>query len=155
MQVKIVKIYEDSRLPVKATEGATAYDIFCHRLEKLEDGTVICYTGIKMTPPKGYAIKIEPRSSLTKYPFVIGNSPGRGDEDFTGEYQIRFKPITLLKLGSLYSLAKDIMNNFPYKKGDRIAQISLEKVNPITFILVDDLVETKRGEGGFGSTGLS
>lgn len=145
LKTKIKKLYEDSIVPEKMSEEAGALDIYCHRVD-IKDGVFVCYTGIAMTPPKGYRIALVPRSSLSKYSYVLGNHYGVGDRDFTGEYQFRFRPINTNK-GEILQ--------FPYNKGDRIGQMFLEKVIDFEFEEVDSLEETKRGDGGYGSTGGS
>lgn len=85
------------------------------------------------------AISIRPRSSIHKTGMVIANAPGTGDEIYTGEYCV-----------IMYHVLKDLPR---YKVGDKIAQIHLDFTFPMNFIEVEQLDETDRGEGGFGSTG--
>jgi dUTPase len=86
---------------------------------------------------------------------VLQNSPCLGDEDYTGEYVLKFRCIPTL--GGLSSFTGNISlypgEEFPYKPGDRIAQMYLEEVIPIEFEEVEELSNTERGDGGFGSTG--
>ena len=122
-----------------------------------------------MTPPEGYRICLIPRSSLSNYNWVLGNHFGIGDEDYTGEYQFRFRPIprsiysdsSLEKeydYGNTYQYVKTEstleFDEFPFKPGDRIGQIFLEEVIPIEFEEVEELSITERSTGGYGSTGL-
>lgn len=141
LKIKIKKLYKDSKLPIKGSEKAACWDVYCHSMEVKENGKVYCKIGLAMQPPEGYKIVIVPRSNLTKHYWIINNSPIQGDEDYTGEYQIRFTPL----------LEK---TNFPYKVGERIAQMYIEKVNNFEFEEVNELDQTERGSGGFGSSGL-
>lgn len=148
MIVKIKKLYEDSQLPKQMTEEAGALDVFCHSITKESEDLYTCHTGIAMTPPKGYRIALVPRSSLTKYNWVLGNHYGVGDRDFTGEYAFKFRAIPVGFTNGL------TCSEFPYKVGDRIGQMFLEKVIDFQFEEVAELVVTERGAGGYGSTGL-
>lgn len=138
MKLKIKKLFKNAKLPEKMTEEAAAYDVYCHRVEEKDNGLYICYLGLAMTPPEGFFIRLQPRSSATKYPMFMGNSPAVGDGDFVGEYQVRFRML------SGY--------DFPYKAGDRIAQMNLEEIIPIDIEVVYELKNSFRGQGGFGST---
>ena len=154
LRVKIKKLYEDSIIPKKITQDAGAYDVYCHRIEKVEDDLVICYTGICLQPPSGYRICLVPRSSLTNHKWILGNHFGIGDADYTGEYQFRFRaiPAFIKSLNGIMSYLN--YQNFPFKAGDRIGQLFLEKIDEIEFIEVEELSETERNTGGFGSSGL-
>ena len=77
------------------------------------------------------------------------NSPGLGDPDYRGEYQIRFRA---LPKQEVYS-NRLVYPTIPYKIGERVGQIYIEKIIPIEFIEVENLSETNRGSGGFGHTG--
>lgn len=157
MEVKVKKFYKDSKLPIKATKEAGAYDVFCNKVDYNKKLKVfICYIGIGMTPPKGYRVALVPRSSLSKYPLTLANSYGVGDYDYTGEYQYRFRDIGfsfLEKLCLKYFKKYFLDNYFPYKKGDRIGQIFIEKSYNLSFVEKETLDITERGNEGFGSTG--
>lgn len=162
MKIKVKKLAYNAQLPKRSTEKAGAWDVFCTEVERIQEDEYICHTGLSMTPPQGHRICLVPRSSLTKHRWVLGNHFGIGDEDYTGEYQLRFRGIpkyvdlvgysdsSHFQEGSNYKLDYDC---FPYKVGDRIGQIFLEEVIPIEFEEVSELKDSVRGEGGFGSTG--
>jgi dUTP pyrophosphatase len=156
MLVKIKKIHPDAVMPKQATEYAGGWDVVATEIEEVYPGYVICKLGFAMQPPVGYKVTLVPRSSITKTPWLIQNSPGLGDCDFTEEYQLRFRclPVSrqLFDMFSLFNLFSKVISPFPYKKGDRIGQIYLEEVIPIEFEAVDELVEYGRGLG-YGSTG--
>jgi dUTP pyrophosphatase len=147
MIVKIKKFRENAKVPQKMSELAAGFDLYASEIDR-EYGFAICKLGIGMTPPAGYKIVFVPRSSLTKTQWVLQNSPTQGDEDYTGEYQLRFRCIP----GYIFETEKWVHEPFPYKKGDRIGQMFIEKVIDFTFEEVAELKETTRGEGGFGST---
>jgi dUTP pyrophosphatase len=150
MKVKIKKFRDNAQVPQKMTEGAACFDVFASEIEWFsKEGFTICKLGVGMTPPKGYKIVFVPRSSITKYNWVLQNSPFQGDEDFIGEYQLRFRCLPR------YNADRDRFQyeDFPYKVGDRIGQMFIEQVIDFEFEEVDELTVTERGEGGFGSSG--
>jgi len=98
-------------------------------------------TGIKISIPQGYAGFIQPRSGLAaKNGISIVNTPGLIDSGYRGEI-----------CAILINL--DPKNVFKVKKGDKICQLVIQKVEEVKLEIVEDLGETSRGEGGFGSTG--
>lgn len=100
--------------------------------------------GIKIGVPDGYQIEVRPRSGLASKGITIVNSPGTCDAGFLGEYMII--------LHYLYNTRLE--KSITFNPGDRIAQAVLMPVQRATFLTVDSLEATERGEGGFGSTGL-
>ncbi|GAI23072.1 unnamed protein product [marine sediment metagenome] len=98
-------------------------------------------TGIKISIPQGYAGFIQPRSGLAaKNGISIVNTPGLIDSGYRGEV-----------CAILINL--DPKNVFVIKKGDKICQLVIQKVEKIKLEITEDLDETSRGEGGFRSTG--
>ena len=98
-------------------------------------------TGIKISIPKGYAGFIQPRSGLAiKNGISVVNTPGLIDSGYRGEV-----------CAILINL--DPKNTFKIKKGDKICQLVIHKVEEVKLEIVEDLGKTSRGEGGFGSTG--
>lgn len=164
-----IKLVEGGVLPVQSTEKAACHDVFARKIEKVADDFYIVYIGFAVTPPKGHKIVLVPRSSLTKTTWLVQNSPGQGDEDYVNEYQYRFRAIPtgveMVKkdgewvkdgygneISTPYSVPKLTYDDFPFKEGERIGQIYLEKVLPIKWKQVEQLKTTNR-IGGFGSTG--
>ncbi|MCL5073393.1 MAG: dUTP diphosphatase [Actinobacteria bacterium] len=99
-------------------------------------------TGIKVAIPKGYAGFVQPRSGLAiKHGISLVNSPGLIDSGYRGEICI-----------IMINFDKD--NEFNIRKGDKICQLVIQKVDEAILIEVDDIGKSDRGEGGFGSTGL-
>jgi len=102
---------------------------------------ILVPTGVALALPHGYVALIHPRSGLaTKHGLTIVNAPGTVDAGYRGEIAV-----TLLNTDSSETL------NF--KRGDRIAQLVIQRVETAAFDLVDELPESVRGAGGFGSTG--
>lgn len=97
-------------------------------------------TGIAIALPEGYEAQIRPRSGLAlKNGITVLNTPGTIDADYRGEIGV-----ILINLGS---------EDFTITRGMRIAQMIISQFSHVGFTLVEDLSETKRGVGGFGSTG--
>ena len=140
-QVKFKKLHADAKLPIKGSEHAACYDVYATSLVKTGPGKMTVGLGFATEIPEGWKGLVVPRSNLTKYSWIIANSPGQIDCDYRGEWKVVFT-----------SLADQI---FPYGVGERVAQIFFEEVNDVQFVEVDSLDESIRSEGGFGSTGVS
>lgn len=150
-KVQFKKFHQNAKLPQKMTEGAACMDVFATEIEKVEDDYYICKLGIGVTPPKGHKVVLVPRSSLTKTRWMIINTPCQGDEDFYHEYQLRFRAFPRgIMHGDVQHLYYD---EFPFKVGERIGQIFIEKVLDFEWVEVDELKETSR-LGGYGSTNV-
>jgi dUTP pyrophosphatase len=147
LKIKLQKVTEDARMPIKGSEQAAAYDVYAHSITEA-NGKVTVGLGFKTEIPKGYKGIIVPRSNLTKFNWVLNNSFGVIDSDYRGEWMVIF---TALEFNTS---SGGMREDFPYNVGDRVAQIYFEEVLPISFEVVPELESSERGEGGFGSTGL-
>jgi dUTP pyrophosphatase len=153
MKLKIKKLVKEAQVPKKTSELAGGMDVVATEIVQKEDDLVICKLGFSIQPPANCKLTLVPRSSLTKTKWIIQNSPCLLDPDYTGEYQIRFRalPDGIVKLGM--NKVELTYPDFPYEVGDRVAQLYLEEIIPAEFEIVNELDETPRGDGGFGSTG--
>ena len=98
-------------------------------------------TGIAIAIPKGYAGFVLPRSgNAARHGIALVNAPGLIDAGYRGE-------VCILLLNT------DKHEPFQIKRGDRIAQLVIQKIEEVTVVQADDLDDTTRGDGGFGSTG--
>lgn len=149
MEIKIKKLVPGASIPERATEFAGGWDAKATDLEFVYPDLVIYKLGFALELPPGYKVTIVPRSSITKTGWIMQNSPGLGDPDYRGEYQIRFRALPKQEVYSNRLFYPTI----PYKIGERVGQIYIEKIIPIEFIEVENLSETNRGSGGFGHTG--
>ena len=140
MQVKIKKLNPNAVIPTYAKSGDAGMDLVATKIISNTTFDVTYGTDLAMEIPKGFVGLVFPRSSIRKYELILSNSVGVIDSGYRGELQATFK-----KENGLDSLA--------YKVGDRIAQIMIIPHPPIEFEEVDELSDTERGEGGFGSTG--
>lgn len=146
MNVKVKRLSEKAFLPTRGSDKAAAYDVYACILN--EEGavkiqphaTVKIGTGLSMAPPEGYFVGVYARSGLSsKEGLRPANCVGVCDEDYRGEY--------------IVALHNDFDEERVVKHGDRIAQIILQQRFDMDFEEVDELDETERGAGGFGSTG--
>lgn len=129
-------------LPSYAHQGDAGADLCAREDVTLEPGErALVPTGVAIALPLGYVGLIHPRSGLaTKHGLTVVNAPGTVDAGYRGELKV-----TLLNT--------DARTPIVLKRGDRIAQLVIQKVERATFIQVEELDETVRGTGGFGSTG--
>jgi len=144
--IKVKRInseYNDIELPHYTTYGSAGMDIRA----AVKDEFILKAGGIDLIPtnliveiPEGFEIQVRPRSGLAfKHGIGILNSPGTIDSDYRGEVKI-----IMMNFGK---------EDFTIKRGERIAQLVLSKVYKAFFEEKEELLKTKRGEGGFGHTG--
>jgi len=141
MILKVKRLNNEAKIPAYQSEEAAGFD-----LHSIEDVVInpgerkLIGTGLAFEIEKGYEVQIRPRSGLAfKHGITVLNSPGTIDSDYRGEIKV-----LLINLGN---------EKFEIKKGDRIAQAVIAPVIQAEIIEVDSLSDTKRGAGGFGSTG--
>jgi len=142
----IVKVYkrDDVELPFYATPNSSGFDLIAQEDIILRpNNRKLIPTGLYVEIPEGYEIQIRPRSGLSlKTPLIVANSPGTIDADYRGEIKI-----IMWNTSSSQSYA--------VKRGDRIAQGVLVKVERAKFVVVDKLSPTERQNKGFGHSGLN
>ena len=143
IQLKRLPHGEGLPLPAYATDGAAGMDVV-----SAEDVTIpagerhAVATGLSVAIPRGYEIQVRPRSGLAfKHGITVPNTPGTIDSDYRGELKV-----LLINHGPA---------DFPIKRGERIAQLVPAAVTLASFEEVDELDDTNRGAGGFGSTGTA
>jgi dUTP pyrophosphatase len=134
----------DIPLPRYMTPQAAGMDI-CAAIDDtltLDRGAItLVPTGFAMALPPGYEAQVRPRSGLAiKYGITVINSPGTIDSDYRGEVKVG-----LINLGP---------EPYTLRRGERIAQMVIQRVAQARTRVVDELDETQRSHGGFGSTGV-
>ena len=139
--VKVKKLHPDAVMPTKGTPGSAGWDLYA-----TEDVTLYAMqvkavpVGLAMEIPEGHEIQVRPRSGLAaKHGVMVVNSPGTVDSDYRGEFKVLMTVIS----SSVYVI----------KKGDRIAQMVVNKLPDVVLGIAEELSDTERGPGGFGSTG--
>ncbi len=143
LTLKIKALRDDAQLPVYATSSAAGLDLFACTDEpvvlKTGERTAIP-TGVAVALPEQHEAQIRPRSGLAaKHGVTVVNAPGTIDEDYRGEIKV-----LLINLGQ---------DDYTIQAGDRIAQMVVSPISRVQPELTEELSETARGEGGFGSTG--
>jgi dUTP pyrophosphatase len=141
IRVKRLPHGEGLDLPVYATEGAAGMDVLSAEDLVLAPGARHAVaTGLALAIPPGFEIQVRPRSGLAlKHGISVPNTPGTIDSDYRGELKV-----IMINLSA---------QPFAIRRGDRIAQLVLAPVIRAVWEEVAELDTTKRGEGGFGSTG--
>jgi dUTP pyrophosphatase len=143
--LKIKRTHPDAIIPRYATDGAICFDLHAIDTQNVQPHpadleAAIFRTGLAFEIPPGYGLKVHSRSGHGfKYAVRLSNSTGLIDSDYRGEVMV--------------ALRADGKTALVVDNGDRIAQAELVQVHRATFEVVEELSETARGEGGFGSTG--
>jgi dUTP pyrophosphatase len=153
MEVKIKKINANAVIPSYAKAGDAGMDLVATSIISDTPEQITYGMGIALEIPEGFVGLIFPRSSVRKTGLDLSNSVGVIDSGYRGELQATFNKV--FGGDRFYDETKntqDTSNDF-YKIGDRIAQIMIIPYPPIEFMEVDELSNSERGEGGFGSTG--
>ena len=146
VNVKFKRIHELTPKPEGMSDGAAAADLTATGATvNYAQGYIEYNTGLCVDIPKGYAGFIFPRSSISKTPHSLANSVGVIDSDYRGEIKVRMR-------FNEYSVV-DSSSGEIYSIGDRIAQMVIMEVPSVEYEEVDELTDTSRGKGGFGSTG--
>ena len=143
-EILIRKLSKTVSMPKYETAGSSGMDLAAHINEKIEikpGETQIIPTGLSVSIPQEFEIQIRPRSGLAaKHQLSVLNTPGTIDADYRGEIKV-----ILINLGK---------KSFIVEKGLRIAQMVLCPLVKAKIKEVETLDGTKRGSGGFGSTGV-
>lgn len=163
MEVKIKKLSELTIMPKKVTDGSVAYDLYAPMNAPIKPGRQVIDLLFAIELPKGYEAKIEPRSGYSSKGFA-------GNESYDEEPTQRFDCDVLIgKIDSDYRGSVGVIVNsrhhitdidghprrcsFYIKRGQRIAQMTIYKVEDTELVEADELSETDRGTGGYGSSG--
>lgn len=148
MKINVKKLHPDAVLPKYATPGAAGFDLVAIEDVVIAPGeTKLVKTGLAIDVGFGYQLEVRPRSGLSlKTPLRVANSPGTVDEDYRGEVAVIVWNSETGRPGASEGL-------YFIKKGDRIAQGVVMPAIQADIAEVDELPETVRGTGGFGSTG--
>ena len=141
MKIAIKKLDPNALIPAYQTEEAAGFDLHAVEDHEISPGQrTLVKTGLAMALEPGYELQIRPRSGLAfKHGITVLNAPGTVDSDYRGEIMV-----LLINHGE---------ESFMIKKGERIAQGVVQAVIQASFETVEELPDTERGAGGFGSTG--
>jgi dUTP pyrophosphatase len=139
MKIKITKLHPDAIIPSYAKSGDAAMDLHATELKRDKHGNYVYLTGLALEIPLGFVGLLFPRSSVSKTAMCLSNSVGVIDSGYRGEIMLKFR---------LLGDANPI-----YRVGDRVGQLMVVPHPKVEFIEVEELSNTDRGDGGFGSTG--
>ncbi|MFC1685593.1 dUTP diphosphatase [Nanoarchaeota archaeon] len=142
LTVRIQKIHEHAIMPKYVHEGDSGMDLFSVAEHVLKPGErVLIGTGLKVAVPLGYEGQVRPKSGLAlKHGVTVVNTPGTLDAGYRGELGV-----IAINHGT---------DNYTVEKNQKVAQLVINKIEIVGLEEVQDLEDTARGAGGFGSTGL-
>jgi dUTP pyrophosphatase len=143
LEILVTKLDNDAVIPTYAKPGDAGADLYSISELVLSPGErALVKTGIAIALPNGYVGLVHPRSGLgLKNGISVVNTPGTIDAGYRGEIGVVL-------------INHDLHESFQVKKGDRIAQLVIQKVENANFKIVSQLPESERSAGGYGSTGV-
>jgi dUTP pyrophosphatase len=138
--IRVKRLRQNARLPERATDGSTGYDLYACLDEPLEVGPtpVKVSTGIAIEAPSGFDVQVRPRSGLSSKGVIVAF--GTIDSDYRGELLV-----------TMYALP--FRTPHAVHDGDRIAQLVVARAEHLSLELAEELTTTARDTGGHGSTG--
>lgn len=144
MEIKVKKLVPEAVVPTRAHASDAGFDLVAVSRVIDGDGAIVYGTGLAFEIPEGYVGLVFPRSSVAKKDLVLSNCVGVIDAGYRGEVMAKFKMIDPLVGHEVY---------YWYEKGDRICQIVFVKLPEVELVESDELSDSDRGTGGYGSTG--
>lgn len=143
VRIAIRRLDPDLPLPTRQHHDDAGYDLVAAESLELAPGErALVGTGVAIALPEGYAAFIQPRSGLAaKHGVSIVNTPGLIDAGYRGELKVAL-------------INHDLRTAFRVERGERIAQLVVQRVETVDWSEVDELDDTARGSGGHGSTGV-
>ena len=143
LNIPIIRLIDDAIIPIYAKPGDAGADLVAAESVLLEagGGRALISTGVAIAIPDGFAGFVQPRSALAlKHGITCLNTPGLIDSGYRGELKVLL-------------INTDPNETFEVKKGERIAQLVIQKVEECNFQEVEELPDSERGETGFGYSG--
>jgi len=141
MQVRVKKLHADAVIPAYGKPGDAGLDLTATSIAKDSYGNVVYGTGLAIEIPEGYVGLIFPRSSNSKTDLYLTNHVGVVDSGYRGEIMFKFRA------------NPSLINAVIYQVGDRVGQLIIIPYPQIELVEADELSNSERGDGGFGSTG--
>ena len=145
LEIPAIRAEPDVDLPFHAQLGDAGLDLrsSVDLVLGRQGGRALVPTGVSIAIPQGYAGFIQPRSGLAfKHGVTVLNSPGLIDSGYRGELKVLL-------------VNTDPDADFEVRRGERIAQLVIQRYEPVRLVEVDELPSSERGVGGFGSTGVA
>lgn len=144
MEIRIKKLVPEAVVPKRAHASDAGFDLVAVSRNLDEDWNIVYGTGLAFEIPEGYVGLVFPRSSIAKKNVMLTNCVGVIDSGYRGEVMAKFKFIDHRVRHEEYHW---------YEIGERICQMVIMKLPDVDMVEVDELSDSDRGEGGFGSTG--
>jgi dUTP pyrophosphatase len=141
MQVRVKRLHQDAVIPAYSKPGDAGMDLTAVSATQDQYGNVVYGTGLAVEIPEGYVGLIFPRSSNSKTDLYLTNHVGVVDSGYRGEIMFKFRPVN------------GLLNAKVFQVGDRVGQLIILPYPSIVFEETDELSDSDRGDGGFGSTG--
>jgi len=141
MQIKVKRLHIDATIPAYSKPDDAGLDLTAISMSRDEHGNITYGTGLAIEIPQGYVGLIYPRSSNSKTDLYLTNHVGVIDSGYRGEIMFKYRPIN------------GILNAKIYHVGDRVGQLIIMPYPQIELVESDELTDSERGDGGFGSTG--
>lgn len=138
MEVKVKKVIDCAVMPTKAHAADAGFDLRACKVKRVGFDEIVCHTGLAFEIPDGHVGLLFPRSSIARTAMMLKNSVGVLDSCYRGEVTFKFRQLD---------------NGDTYNVGDKIGQIIIMPYPEIVFVESDNLSDTERGSGGYGSTG--
>ncbi|MBU39351.1 MAG: dUTP diphosphatase [Acidimicrobiales bacterium] len=143
LNIPIIRLIDDAIIPIYAKPGDAGADLVASESVVLDPGggRALISTGVAIAIPEGFAGFVQPRSGLAlKHGITCLNTPGLIDSGYRGELKVLL-------------INTDPSEAFEVNKGERIAQLVIQRVEECSFQEVEELPDSERGETGFGSSG--
>ena len=163
--IRVKRVNPDAPIPTKAHPTDAAYDLCAMKDVTLRPGEYkMVGSGLAFSIPQGWCGVVYPRSGLGCKGLVLKNTAGIIDAHYRGEVMLPLynnNPLGIWKrikryiCYRLYDMVDEPVGTIHVRKGDRVAQMRIELVPESTMLEVDELDETDRNQGGFGSSGIS
>lgn len=154
MKVRIKKLTKNAVIPSRAYTADAGFDLVATEKFINECGCVVYGTGLAFEIPEGYVGLLFPRSSNAKKDLLLSNAVGVIDSGYRGEVTMRFRPSLRRYCNGVFLGTHDSEVELDeYEVGDRIGQLIIMPIPDIEFEESDELSETDRGTGGYGSSG--
>lgn len=141
MKIKVKRLNELAMLPTKAHATDAGFDLYATSKIYDNDGNVVYGCGLAFEIPEGYMGLVFPRSSNARTQLILSNSVGVIDAGYRGEVTAKFKRLYLISQGE-------------YAIGERFAQIIFLPIPNVELEITDELSDSERGMGGYGSSGV-
>ena len=155
-KLKVKRLSDTARLPIRAFDTDSGWDVFSDRVQYTMSQVKV-FTGIAVQPEEGYYVEVVPRSSISKKKLQLANSIGIIDYAYRGEIILVFNKVPLVDYSGCCSVPVNsgsyIYQEYEIKDFEKIAQLIVRKREDVEIVEVEKLDVTARNDGGFGSTG--